>query len=36
MIGGQELKIDIAKMKVTMKWLVPTNVSEVRSSVGTT
>ena len=33
-IGGGELKIDPSKMKATMKWSVPTNVSEVRSFIG--
>jgi hypothetical protein len=35
-IGGGELKIDPAKMEAIMKWLVPTNVSEVRSFIGVT
>jgi len=33
-IGGGELKIDPAKMDTIMKWLVPTNVYEVRIFVG--
>jgi hypothetical protein len=28
-IGGGELKIDLAKMEAIMKWLVPTNVTKV-------
>lgn len=35
-IGGGELKIDLAKMETIMKWPMPTNVSEVRSFVGAT
>jgi hypothetical protein len=35
-IGGWELKIDHAKMEAIMKWLIPTNVTEVRSFVGAT
>jgi hypothetical protein len=33
-IGGGELKIDLAKMEDIMKWLVPTNVIEVRIFLG--
>jgi hypothetical protein len=33
-IGGGELKIDPTKMETIMKWLVTTNVTEVRSFVG--
>ena len=33
-IDGGELKIDPAKIEAIMKWLVPTNVNEVRSFVG--
>ena len=33
-VGGGELKIDPSKMEAIMKWLVPTNVSEVRSFIG--
>jgi len=35
-IGGGELKIDPSKMESIMKWLVPTNVFEVKSSIGET
>jgi len=35
-IGGGELKINPSKMEAIMKWLVPTNVYEVRSSIGVT
>jgi hypothetical protein len=35
-IDGGELKIDPTKMEVIIKWLVPTNVIEVRSFVGET
>ena len=35
-ICGGELKIDPAKMEAIMKWLVPTNVYEFRSSIGET
>eukprot|EP00253_Pinus_taeda_P005416 PITA_05416 len=35
-IGGEELKIDPAKMEVIMKWLVPSNVFEVKSFIGAT
>jgi hypothetical protein len=35
-INGGELKIDPAKMEAIMKWLVPTNVTEVRSFFGET
>lgn len=33
-IGGGELKTDSSKMEAIMKWLVPTNVSEVESFIG--
>jgi len=33
-IGGGELKIDPSKMEAIMKWPMPTNVFEVRSSIG--
>ena len=35
-IGGGELKIDPSKMEAIMKWLVPTNITEVRSFIGAT
>jgi len=35
-IGGGELKIDLAKMEAIMKWLVPINVFKVKSFVGAT
>jgi hypothetical protein len=35
-IGGGELKIGLAKMDAIMKWLVPTNIIEVRSFLGAT
>jgi hypothetical protein len=35
-IGGGELKIDPTKMEAIIKWLVPTNVIEVRSFFGAT
>jgi hypothetical protein len=35
-IGGEELKIDLAKMDAIIKWLVPTNVTKYRSFVGET
>ena len=36
MISGGELKIDPTKMEAIMKWLVPTNVYEVKSFIGAT
>ena len=33
-IGGGDLKIDPAKMEAIIKWPVPTNVTEIRSSIG--
>lgn len=36
MIGGEEPKIDHVEMEATIKWLVPTKVSEVRSFIGAT
>ena len=36
MIDGGEIKIDYTKMEPIMKWLVPTNVTKVRSFVGET
>jgi hypothetical protein len=35
-IGGGELKIDPTKMEVIIKWLVPTNFTEVSSFFGAT
>ena len=35
-IGGGELNIDPSKMEAIMKWLVPTNVTKVRSFIGAT
>jgi hypothetical protein len=35
-ISGGELEIDLAKMEAIMKWLIPTNFTEVRSFVGAT
>jgi hypothetical protein len=35
-IGGREIKIDPTNMEAIMKWLVPTNFTEVRSFVGET
>lgn len=35
-IGGVEVKIDLAKMEAIMKWLVPINVYEVRSFIRAT
>jgi hypothetical protein len=35
-IGGEELKIDPAKMETIMKWPIPTNVTKVRSFVRAT
>jgi hypothetical protein len=35
-IGGGEVKIDSAKIEAIIKWLVPINVTEVRSFVGET
>ena len=32
-IGGGELKIDPTKLEVIMKWVMPTNVSKVRSFI---
>jgi hypothetical protein len=36
MIDGGELKIDPMKMKATIKWSIPTNVTDIRSFVGAT
>lgn len=33
-IGGEELKIDLAKIEAIMKWLVPTNVFEFKRYIG--
>lgn len=33
-IGGGELKIDLAKIEAIMKWLMPTNVFEVKRYIG--
>jgi chemotaxis signal transduction protein len=33
-IGGGELKIDLAKIEAILKWPTPTNVTKVRSFVG--
>jgi hypothetical protein len=35
-IGGGEIKIYLAKMEAIMKWLVPKNLTRVRSFVGAT
>jgi hypothetical protein len=35
-IGGGELKIDLAKMEDIMEWPIPTNVAKVRIFVGET
>jgi hypothetical protein len=35
-ISEGELKIDPTKMEAIMKWLIPTNVTEIRSFVGAT
>jgi hypothetical protein len=34
MIGGGEIKIDLVKMEAILKWVVPNNVTKVRSFVG--
>jgi hypothetical protein len=33
-IGGGKLKIDLVNMEAIMKWLVPTNCTEVGSFIG--
>ena len=35
-IGGGELKINASKMEAIMKWLVPTNLTDVRSFIQAT